>query len=114
MNLRDKQWWLGILASFLQGGYSAVAGGVGVSILDPDHFNIHEGLGKLASAVGLSFLGAGIGHAFAYLTKKPLPPTIADELAPDDQASLGEGGLSVAPPPAPVPAPPPDPTKPSA
>ncbi len=109
INLRDKQWWLGILVSFLKGGWGALGGGVGVSVLDPDHFNINEGIGKLAMLVGMSFLISGIAHAATYLAGKPLPPTIADELSPEDKAAMSAGGLSDPPatPGAPLPPPPP-------
>jgi hypothetical protein len=89
MNLRDKQWWLGILVAFLRGGWGAIGGGSGAAIIDPDHFNLSEGLGRLAAMTGLSFALAGLGHVAQYLTQKPVPPTIEDELAPEDRSGAG-------------------------
>jgi hypothetical protein len=89
MNLRDRQWWLGIVVSFLRGGWGALGGAGSAAVIDSEHFNLSGGLGHLAAMTGLSFALAGLGHIAQYLTQKPVPPTIEDELAVDDKSGAG-------------------------
>lgn len=94
MPVTNKQWWLALLVSFLQGGYGALASGAGALVIDPEHFNLSEGLGHVALLLLASFFAAGAMHAAAYLVRKPVPPSLAAELAPEDQAIIGAAAVN--------------------
>ena len=60
-----RLWTRGLIAAFINS-----AAGVGtMAVLEPEHFNIHEGFPKLATL----FLALGISGALLYLKEHPLP-----------------------------------------
>ena len=67
-----KAWWKNIelwlytaLSTFVGGGASSVA----AVVIDPQKFNLSDGLGN----VGKMFLTSGIINVIFYLSKSPLP-----------------------------------------
>ena len=60
-----KNWVRGLIGAFIQGAATTVS----TMIVDPDTFNIQEGLGN----VGIIALVSGIVGAALFLQKKPLP-----------------------------------------
>ncbi len=62
---RFEIWLKGLFAALIGGGANAVT----VAIVDPEHFNVHDGLASLAKLVAI---GAFISVA-GYLKTSPLP-----------------------------------------
>ena len=60
-----KSWIRGLIGAFIQSAATSVS----VMIVDPDTFNIQEGLAN----VGIIALVSGIVGAALFLQKKPLP-----------------------------------------
>lgn len=60
-----KQWIRGLIGAFVQ-GFTVV---VSTMIVDPDTFNIQDGLGKVLTVAIVS----GVVAAALFLHKKPLP-----------------------------------------
>lgn len=67
-----KAWWKNVelwlyssLSTFIGGGASSVA----AIVIDPQKFNLHEGLGN----VGKMFVTAGVLNLILYLKQSPLP-----------------------------------------
>ena len=60
-----KNWIRGLIGAFIQGGATTVS----TMIVDPDTFNIQEGL----TNVGIIALVSGLVGAALFLQKKPLP-----------------------------------------
>lgn len=73
MKLRWDLWLYGLVSAFIGGGAGAFASGQAVTLVDPDHFNIHGGLHALLAVMGITFIGAAIPAGMAYLKAHPLP-----------------------------------------
>ena len=65
MSYRIKLWAYGLGAAVI----SSAAGAVTIVVVDPDHFNFHDGLTHLLMVAGALALVA----FFNYLQKHPLP-----------------------------------------
>ena len=70
----ERIWLHGLAAAFIGGGASAVSAGFANTIIDPDHFNIHQGLGHLSEMMAVTFLISAIMAVMAYLKQSPIPP----------------------------------------
>ena len=72
-DLDFREWGLGLVASFVSGGASAVTSGFTVSALDPKDYNFQDGLSKLLILMGAMFLVNGIMSMMLFLRQKPVP-----------------------------------------
>lgn len=70
-NLDFEDWLLGLAAAFIQGGASAVVGGVAVAMVDPTHFN--PATGNFYKVVVAVFLMNATMGMFSFLREKPVP-----------------------------------------
>lgn len=66
-------WLGGLIAAFISGGAGAVGGSIGVMTVEPAHFNLAEGLGRLIHVAIASFVASGVAGAAMYLKQKPWP-----------------------------------------
>lgn len=61
-----KAWLAGLASAFISGAASAVT----LMVVDPAHFNIHEGLYTVGT---VALVTGAVGAAF-YLKQSPIPP----------------------------------------
>lgn len=73
MSNNVKVWLYSFFAAFIGGGATAISGGGGVMMLDPDHFNFQAGLPKTLELAAVLFFIGGLSHVVAFLKDKPLP-----------------------------------------
>lgn len=69
-----KKWLYGLGAAVIGGGSASVSAAIASNMIDPNSFNLHGGFGHMLELMGVTFLIAGLTHAFAYLAQSPLPP----------------------------------------
>jgi hypothetical protein len=70
----ERIWLHGLAAAFIGGGASAVSAGFANTIIDPDHFNLHQGFGHLAEMMAVTFCVSAILAVMGYLKQSPIPP----------------------------------------
>jgi len=73
MGLDWGKWLYGVVAAFIGGGSSAITSGLAAIGIDPDHFNLNNGLRHTATLAGTVFVVSGGISAFAFLKQSPLP-----------------------------------------
>lgn len=68
-------WLLGIVGAIISGGAGAVASGVGVGYVDPEHFNAitSSGLRHLLSVMGICFVVSALVSLAKFLQSHPVP-----------------------------------------
>lgn len=66
-------WLRGLVAAIISGGAGAISGGLAVTLKDPNHYNLQDGLGNVMSIMSTAFIINGLIGAAMYLTKSPLP-----------------------------------------
>lgn len=65
-------WLRGLVGAFVSGGAAAIGGGTGVSLVDPDHFNVSHP-GHLIEVMGIAFLTSAVISLGKYLQTHPIP-----------------------------------------
>ena len=68
MTLETKKWLYGLAAGFVGGGAGAASSGIATQIVEPGIYGWHK-----IEIMAVAFLITGATHAFAYLSKSPLP-----------------------------------------
>lgn len=69
----SKIWVHGIIAAFIGGGAAAVSASFSTALIDPDKFNMANGLGNMAKLAALTFMVSGILSVMGYLKQSPVP-----------------------------------------
>lgn len=69
-----RSWAHGLIAGVISGGASGVTNGSVASMIAPETFNLHAGLGKLLGLLLATFIIQGFMGAMMYLKQSPLPP----------------------------------------
>ena len=69
-----SNWIKGVWASVVGGGSNAVVAGLGLNLIDPNHFNAHTG--DFYKMVGALFAFNGTVSFFMYLKQNPMPVTV--------------------------------------
>jgi len=80
-----KAWIRGLLFSIMSGAGSAIASGLTVASVDPQHFNLEGGLGKVLTVLLMSALIGGLSHAGGYLHNLALKVDAEDVASLDGQ-----------------------------
>jgi hypothetical protein len=70
---RFQTWLYRLAAAFVGGGAGAASAGFSAVGIDPDHFNLGQGLGHTLKLCFATFLVSGIMSIFLYLKQHPLP-----------------------------------------
>lgn len=77
--LDGQGWLLGIMGAFVSGGAGAVSSGFSTILVDPEHFNIHAGLGHLLEVMLATFVFSGIVSLAKYLQQHPVPESASPQ-----------------------------------
>jgi hypothetical protein len=73
--MRGLQLWAkGLAAASIAGAANGVITGFAAVGIDPNHFNLHAGLGSPLAIAGVSAIMSALIGAAAYLKQSPLPP----------------------------------------
>lgn len=85
MKLDWTHWLYGLASAFIGGGASAITAGVSAIGIDPDHFNLQQGVWHTLELMGAVFIISGALSAFAYLKQSPVPREVwSDERRSQD------------------------------
>ena len=78
-HLDFRDWFLGIVSGFIQGGAGAVTSALTVSLLDPQDWGLATGPWKLLTLAGSVFLIQGVLGAMAFLRTHSIPAVVEEE-----------------------------------
>jgi hypothetical protein len=73
-NLDVAGWLRGLFGAGISGGSAAISSSFGVTLIDPAHWNLQNGKGKLLSLMGITFTINAVVSMSKFLSAQPLPP----------------------------------------
>lgn len=75
-----EAWLYGLTAAFVGGGAGSMTSGLASMGIDPEHFNLGNGLTHTLALMGAAFMVNGLLSACLYLRQSPLPGMLQPSL----------------------------------
>lgn len=76
-----RGWWFGIWSAAVSGGAGSASAALSTMIVDPDHFNIHAGLGRLEEIMVAAFVIPAFVSLMKFLATHPIPDPAPQQVA---------------------------------